>query len=354
MNQIICPKCGQLNRAGAKFCTKCQASIPAPPPSPSPPFFPGAPAGPLGGPSPAGQFPAPPVAYPARRNHWLWIAIGLVSLLIIAAVAILFWQAGKDGTSVADVTPTAEAEVGSETTEIPVVPPTLQPDPTEAVEESIPTLAATEVPETTLPQPTPFANLLSNGNFAQNWDQGWQRTLGPNASGSQRTEVIDVGRGTTGRGLHIERSGPDQLYLEQRVTVNPSSLHFSAEVKLVGSIDESTNTEGIGVLMLVYHDTNQAPLGYSIWVNGNQRTSLLFGVGSLPPVGNNVSRYWLGNEWHKIDIDLRQEIINSLPTVNPDEINAITVILLAMGSDSCSPDGCPVDIRAADLLLSSE
>ena len=347
MNQITCQKCGQSNRTGAKFCAHCREPMAVLPPS-----LPGS----LSPPGvPAGQFPpAPVVATPAKRNARLWAAIGVVLLLIIAVLAIIFWPSDGDDTAVSTVTPTTEIATMLDETETPTISPPIEPDPTATVIEGAPTTAATTAAETPVPEPTAIVNLLSNGSFEQNWDIDWQRTLGPNASGSQRTEVIDVGRGKTGRGLHIERTGPDHLYLEQTVIVNPANLHFTAELKLVGSIDEAANTEGIGTLMLVYQDIAQTPLGYSMWINGNQHNSPLFGVGLLPPIGNNVSRRWLGDEWQRIDIDLRQEIINSLPTVNPDAVHTITVILLAMGSDSCSPDSCPVDIKAADLLLSSE
>jgi hypothetical protein len=292
---------------------------------------------------------------PPRSNRWLWAAIGVVLLLIIAAVTIVLWPFGEEDTMVADATPQTETEIEDvEEAETADTLPTPIPEPTEPVMEDTPIPTPQEAPEDAPVDPEPMPNLLTNGNFEQNWDVGWQRAIGPNASGPQRTEVVELEQSSTGRGLQIERSGPDALQLTQTVTVNPASLHFRAELHLVGSIDDATSAEGVGALMLVYHDADRVPLGYSIWATGPQRNSALFGVEPLPSVGNNVSRRWLGDEWHSIDINLRQEIINSLPTINPDAVNAVTVMLLAMGSDNCAPDDCPVTIRAVDLVLASD
>ncbi|MCZ7674206.1 MAG: hypothetical protein M5U34_47295 [Chloroflexi bacterium] len=71
-------------------------------------------------------------------------------------------------------------------------------------------------------------------------------------------------------------------------------------------------------------------------------------------MGNNVSWRWLGEGWQKIGIDVRQEILNSLPTINPDAVNNITVMLLTTGSETCLPESCQVDMKAVDLVLSSQ
>jgi hypothetical protein len=204
-----------------------------------------------------------------------------------------------------------------------------------------------------MPQPTPVANLLTNGSFAESWEAGWQRTLGPNATGEGRIEVIPIGRGITGQGIHITRTGPDFLQLAQTVSVDPTNLHFTAQLQMASLTNETEGVEGMGVLMLIYRDVEQQAIGYSIWANESARNSQLFGIDPLPPVGNSVSRRWVGDDWQGIEQDLRQEIINSLPTINPDNVSAITVALLAIGSGECPPDACAVDIQATDLTLSS-
>ena len=348
MNQVACPQCGHFNRAGAKFCANCRSQLAVS--SQTPPVSSAAPDN-----LSTAPFQAAPVSSP-KSNRWLWAAIGVVLLLIIAAVIILLWPPVAEDTVVADATTPAEMEAEVvEDTETADALPTPISEPTQPAMEDTPVSMPQEDPEDAPVDLEPSPNLLTNGNFDQNWDVGWQRSIGPEASGPQRTEVVDMEQSLTGRGLQIERSGPDTLQLAQTVTVNPANLHFRAELFLIGSIDEaSNNAEGLGVLMLIYHDVDFVSLGYSIWTNGPQRSSPLFGVEPLPPVGNNVSRRWLGSDWQGIDINLRQEIINSLPTVNPDAVNAVTVMLLAIGNDNCMPDDCLVTIRAADMVLISD
>jgi hypothetical protein len=333
MAQVTCPN-GHPNRAGAKFCSVCRAQIVA--------------------------FAQPPVAatfaeQPNRRRWIIPAAAGIIILFIVAALLIVFWPTDKDDQEeVVEVEATVTVETLEESSEppptvLPVVTATLEPEEEEEmdpVEES-----PTPVVEPAAPLP---GNLLINGEFFDNWDNGWQRVLGENATGSQRIEVIDLERGVAGQGVHIERDGPDALQLEQTVPVDPAHLYFQADVRLIGSIDTAMNAEGMAILMLVYRNEEQTALGYSIWLNGPQRVTELFGRGPLPLVGNNVSRRWLGDEWHTIHLDLRQEVINSLPVVNVNDVRYVTVMLLGMGSESCMPDSCLVNIQATNLRLSQE
>lgn len=349
MSQTVCPNCGQANRAGAKYCSKCRAQLPAPPPPPPsvPPVTP-----PVQ--SSAEPFSATAVTPSPKRHLWLWGAVVLVALLIIGVLAFLFWPSGEENVAMVPETPTAETVEAPQETATADIPPTEQPT-TIAEATPTPTIEPTSEIELITTPSVPVVNLLTNGNFVQNWDVGWTRTLDPAVVGPQRTEVTNVGQGASGRGLHIEQSGPDQLTLEQSIMItNPANMQFSAEVKLAGFVNSDTGAEGLGALMLIYRGEDQSPLGHSIWVSGEQRSSPLFGIGSLPPVSNSVSRRWLGSDWQPINIDVRQEIINSLPTVNPDMVRSITVMFLAAGSDNCMPDECPVDIQAVDLVLSSE
>lgn len=346
MNQVICPNCGRLNRSEAKFCAHCRAPMPSET-------------------TPQGASPSPNILSPVgasltfmihSRRRWLWVGIGgVILLLLVTVIVIPLWPGNEKATAIVTTLPTAIAiATESEATDIS---PTELPAPTEIVtiSDPIPTSeGVTEIVNTPLPEPELIDNLLINGRFDQNWDIGWQRTIGANANGLQRTEVIDMEAGSTGKGLHLEHSGSDSLQLEQTVVVDPANVYLNAEVNLSGSINDATNAEGIGALMLVYRDIDQHPLGYSIWVNGGQRSSQLFGVAPLPPIGNNVSWRWLGEGWQKIDMDIRQEIFNSLPTINPDTVNNITIMLLTTGNENCLPEDCQVDIKVVDLVLSSQ
>jgi hypothetical protein len=359
MNQVFCPKCGHANRPGVKFCAGCGGPLPAPrqapsadPPPAAPPPQPPQSTYP---PPPAVQYIPTPAMSVRKSRRWLWIAIAIVLLLVLSAIALIIWLPREGDVVATDITPTTESAGNEEAENIMAASdPTTLPEPTATAEATSTPVTEETIPETSQPAPPANTNLLNNGNFDQNWNVGWDRILGTNATGPQRVEVTDVGQGATEQGLHIERSGPDVLQLEQLAEVDSSRLRFSAKLKLTGSFDEDSGAEGLAALMLVYLNVDERPLGYSIWVNGNQRSSALFGTGPLPAVGNNVSRRWSGEEWQQINLDVRQEIINSLPTINPDEIEAIKVVLLAIGSENCAPDGCNVDIQAADIFLTTE
>ena len=113
---------------------------------------------------------------------------------------------------------------------------------------------------------------------------------------------------------------------------------------------------GIGALMLIYQGADPAagPLGWALWVNGERRDLPLLGQGSLPPRGVNVALHWTGEDWVSEDLDLRQEIINRLNIVNPDDVRQITVVVLAAGTAGCAPSECHVEVLATDISLTEE
>jgi hypothetical protein len=368
MNQVFCPKCGHANRSGMKFCAKCGAPLPpprsttpTPPPQSAEPTPPAAPPHqppaeppimPDGG-LPRDPYPPPMPSPPPENRRRTWVLIGILLVVVVAlvlAVVLLFLPSREDD-PVVEETPAAELEDDwdGEMVETAVPTPTDTPEPT-AVSEEAPSPASEETPEA----PPALVNLLDNGDFTQSWEFGWQRIIGESATGIQRVEVTDGEPGEPERLLHIERSGSDQLQLTQTVDVPPGALRFSAELKLIGSSSEENGVEGMAALLLVYLDTERNPLGYSIWINGSQRSSTLFGVDPLPNFGINVSPRWGNEDWRQINLDVRQEINNSLPTVDPDEVTAIQVILLGIGSDNCAPDQCYVNIQAANLFLTAE
>lgn len=366
MNHVFCPKCGHANRPGMKFCAKC--GVPLPPPRSTTPTPPPQSAEPTPAAAPPHQPPAElpimsesglpgePYSLPTpsptpenRRRTWVLAGILVVVAAALILVLALFFLRPRDDDPVVEETPAAEMEDDWDVEETAVPTPTDAPEPT-AVNEETPPPIIEETPEA----PLAPANLLDNGDFTQNWEFGWQRIIGAGATGIQRVEVTDGEPGEPERLLHIERSGPDQLQLAQTVGVPPGALRFSAELKLIGSSTEENGVEGMAALLLVYLNAESNPLGYSIWINGSQRSSALFGVAPLPNFGINVSPRWGNEDWRQINLDIRQEINNSLPTVDPDEITAIQVILLGIGSDNCVPDQCYVNIQAASLFLTAE
>lgn len=399
MSQVTCPD-GHVNRAGAKFCHTCGKPLPPPPaaayPEPTqlagsaPPFIPPA-AHPdatqlVGSEPPFAAEPAQPGAPPAwdnayqqppysdyqqgyqpdyqqgyqadypqaapmppignKRRRGMWIGL-IVLLVVLAGAAGLFLllrdDEDEDGeeTAVATTTPTA------------VITPTTTITPTATVSATIPVTATLPAVAPPAEAVTSTTNLLVNGDFSQSWDVGWERVLADGANGTQLVEVIDSEQGAAGRVVHINRSGNLSLSLQQTTAVDPAQMWLRAQVKLVGSVNAETGMEGIAALLLVYRgaDVNAPPLGYSMWINGVRRDSSLFGQSPLPPIGPNVALHWLGDEWTSLDVDLRREVMDGIPAMNPDQVQHVTVILLGIGSETCSAAECALDVWATDVWV---
>lgn len=178
--EVLCPSCTTPNRAGARFCRKCGATLPAvsaAPPVVTPAAPPAdAPTAPAAGqadvptaPAPAAPTlpptvlgtppPQPPAGYRTatyepppppgkRRPPWLLIGLGAAALLLLVCVAGLYALFARGaGEVTAALTATAAAaiaptEVAAEPTEAP----------TEAAAEPTEAPAATEAPTV---EPTP-------------------------------------------------------------------------------------------------------------------------------------------------------------------------------------------------------
>jgi hypothetical protein len=362
MADLKCPN-GHPNRPGAKFCAVCRTQlVPASPQQPQgpqhPPQSPQQPMG-QGHASPAQQFIPPASPQPAAmgqqaqssRSQWiLWGLIGVIVLAIIALSALLFWPRDEEDELVP--TPVTAAEV---TEDEDAAPEAESPTPVPEEEESPVPPDEEAVPPEVIEIPPIDDNRLINGNFRDNWGVGWERTIGAASTGAGRIENIETDRSVDGHAVTLSRTGPGFLKLEQTVPVDPARMRFSARIQINGSVGDNPSQEGIGALMLIYHNEEQTPIGYTIWASGPTRSSSLFGVNPLPPIQNNVSLRWVNEEWRHIDnLDLRQEIINGLPIVNPDEVRFITVMLLGVGHSDCLPDGCTVEVVATDLRLLEE
>ncbi len=376
MHQMICPHCSSHNRPGARMCSACGKPLsqgPGPqqlPPSPQPPGTPPAGQQLSGWPGqPPAGLPGQPVGYPSpaaarpglfrRLPRWAWIVSGVlvVAVLVFAIIVLLPSEDETDGAAGPSETPAGA--VISPTATLTAVPVSPIPTPVEVapVAEATPTPEPLTVGPPTPTPPVPIANLLTNGDFGQEWTAGWVRRFGPEATGSQTVETIDLDRGSAGRGVHLERTGPDTLEIRQTVAINPAQVGFRAQLRLAGeTLEPPVEKMGVGALMLIYQgsDPNAPPLGWSLWVNGERRDLPILGQEPLPPLGNNVALHWTGEDWVSLDLDLRQEIINRLLVINPDDVQQITVVLLAAGMAGCAPSECHVEVTATDLFLIQE
>ena len=352
----MCSSCGKpLGQVPPASVTPPTVQQPAPQPTPAPvgPAQP-APHGWAGqGPPPAAPPPAPPKKRSLFRRVplWLWILIGLTVVALVVLAVFLLWPEDEEAepTAMPTATQTAVVEVSSTaepTTIATVEEPTATPTPEEPT--------ATPAAESPTAEPNPPANLLQNGDFSQEWTAGWQQAVGGETSGNRVVEVIELEGERT---VHLEHTGPSWLEIRQQVPVNPALLRLSTRIKLSGeTIDAAAGRMGVGALMLIYHGADPAapPLGYSLWLNGERREFPLLQQAPFPPPGSAIAWHWTGEDWFSLELDLREEIVNRLLVVNPDDVQHITVVLLVAGGEACTPTECLAEVYAAGILLTQE
>lgn len=389
MDLIICPN-GHPNRPGRSHCVVCKAPLPLPlPPEPDPPAV-RAPATsrPPTAPTPNAPPPAAPDATatpsPAGSDANRWLAVFLIVLLMlaIAAVAWLVWPRLSGETATQLVPPAATepslpivaatdagptdvgpTDVGSTDAAPTAVPPT-EPPPAPVV---VADPTATPLPATAAPTDTPpeiatptidprgselltHGNLIANGDFSAAWGDAWLRQVSEN-NGVQAIEVVSLDDGPAPIALRLTKTGTGTTRLQQIIDVprRATELRFTGALRLAGSAAPD-GSEGRVALMLTYMDENDAALGYSVWIDGSQPASTLWGISPLPAFGPQLSpRYALDEAWQTIDIRLQEEFLNRLPGLDADRVRRIGVNLLALASDTCEPSGCPVTLEAADL-----
>ena len=131
-----------------------------------------------------------------------------------------------------------------------------------------PTLATTTEAATGL-------NLIQNGDFSQEWVNGWERTT----DGLNGTQVVEV-RQSSGDPprplLAMSKTGAGALRVIQHIVLNgpAADLVFRGQLRLAGETAASGN-EGRAALLLLYEDADGQPLGASVWLDGSATNSCL-------------------------------------------------------------------------------
>lgn len=371
MDFVYCPN-GHANRPGTRICAVCRALIeqrvpesgaaPPPPPEPTAPR------------SIKSQGAAPPVyvepaiepdAPPKRRSRlWLWLLLllGLLILLSLVVVAFFYPLTRTSEVQPTPVSVTSAAVIIDNTPEpIPTDPPlptaTLEvlPPPTEVAEEPSPTAVPTITPLSTIVgvviTPTfsfaPGMNLLQNGDFADDWANGWSQEA---TGDSSLVDVRPVGDEPDANMVHLEQTGPGYLRIAQRVplTYPVERLEFQIRVRAAGTGNGAAEAQG--ALILQYEDFNGEPIGASIWTPGSAsdglRDSLLGSLAGLP-----LAEHSLDESWQTLTVDLGREFADELTGLSPMDVFQLTVILAVANSEACEPGGCEATIEATDLLL---
>lgn len=370
---VLCPN-GHPNRPGTRICAVCRALIP-----------PAAPATP-----PAAEPAAEPAPTPPDRGQrgggkgdsWLvallLLLLGLTAATLVltflyfsplrrgpaylATAAVVTMPAGESGVAAAATATPPPAE--------PTAPPSATPPPATPTAGSgtPPTLVATPVATITplstivgvvltptLATTTDAAlalNLIQNGDFGQDWVNGWERTT----DGLNGTQVVEV-RQSSGDPprplLAMSKTGAGALRVVQHVVLNgpAADLVFRGQLRLAGETAAS-GSEGRAALLLLYEDADGQPLGASVWLDGSATNSALWG-GQLPPFGPTTAPRIQPATWQTVEVDLGREFIDRLPAIDPAAVRRVTIVLALLAGDGCPPDGCAAELEAAALSLTA-
>lgn len=378
MDLVICPN-GHPNRPGRAKCVVCKAPLPLPPdaekpaaPSPTTKTV-AAPATARPTPPPPTTDQAAPAGAPSAARWPVWLLLGLTVAAIALAWAL--WPRLRDGRSATQLVPPAATApalpaVIAPTETLPVVmatevavdgptaPPATEVPPTAAPPTPLP---ATDAP-TSLPPATAtidpsgselltHGNLIANGDFAEGWVQTWLRQVSDN-NGVQAAETVTFDDAPSPAGLRLTKTGSGTTRLQQIIDVprRATELRFTGDLRLVGSVAADGVSEGRVALMLSYLDENDAALGHTVWIDGSQPASTLWGRAPLPAFGPQLSpRYALDEGWQTIDIRLQEELVNRLPGLDAGRIRRVAINLLALAGDTCGPTDCAVTLEVANL-----
>lgn len=373
MELVYCPN-GHPNRPGTRICAVCRALVePHPPSSPAasePPRW-----SPVPGPDenitpPEGE-PSPVAATPQKdKRPWLWVVLLLLLLGGLAVGAFLEISFPFLNVSPAQPTPRPDFTMVAvfEATELPIpttppesTPPELMattsisPTPGEIVSE-LPTAVSTITPLSTdigvAATPTfsfdPGINLLQNGDFANDWANGWSSEMNGISSFIETRPFPDEPGVMT---VHLENTGSGYLKLTQRVvlTFPVEGLEFQARIRATGA---GAAVESRGMLILRYEDMGGVPLGVSVWLDGAAESTGLWETSVLPPASIPSIVRSLDEDWQTLTVDLGREFTDELDGVNPSNVAQIIVILAVIGDDTCIPGGCAATLDIAQLSLS--
>ena len=360
---VLCPN-GHPNRPGTRICAVCRALIPPAVVAP----------------------PSPPAAAPAagrpvatggdtRLLALLLLLLALTAATIVlaflffypirhgpdylATAAVVTLPAGESGVvalATATQLPTATAAPPSPTppaaaTADPDAPPTpvatITPLSTIVGVVLTPTLAATT--EGTL---VSGPNLIQNGDFSQDWVNGWER-IADGLNGAQVVEVRQSSGDPPRPLLVMSKTGASALRVVQHVVLTgpAADLVFRGQLRLAGASPAAGN-EGRAALLLLYENEAGETLGASVWLDGSATASSLWGS-HLPPFGPTTAPRIQAAGWQTVEIALAREFVDRLPAIDPAAVRRVTIVLALAGSDGCPPDACAAELGAAALSLTA-
>ncbi|MBC8550818.1 MAG: hypothetical protein H8D23_14330, partial [Candidatus Brocadiales bacterium] len=174
----------------------------------------------------------------------------------------------------------------------------------------------------------PKGNLIVNGNFEEPWTVGWKRIVAAPSRGANHVKIVYSADGEGDDDLYLRHTGESYMTLFQSIPVISCNLLFSASFRL-GPVERNGATS---MIELEYGDKKGRYMGSTRLVNYHYSPFIY--TKRKSPLNTGFKHYIkMGARWYKhYTINLREEIINNLPGIDPDRIKEI-VINLYVGGD---------------------
>ena len=169
-------------------------------------------------------------------------------------------------------------------------------------------------------------NLIVNGNFEERWTVGWERMVGDPSTGANHVKIVYSADGEGDDDLYLYHSGESYMTLYQCIQVVSSNLLFSASFKL-GPV---AGRKATSMIELQYGDSKGRHIGSTRLINYDYSPFIYGRRGTLNT--GFVNHIKMETRWYRnYTINLREEIINNLPAIDPDRVKDIIVILYVGG-----------------------
>jgi len=268
-------------------------------------------------------------------------------------------------TPTAITTPVPATTVAPTNTPLPStltpLPPTNTPLPPTAT--PIP-LTNTPIPST--PTPIPVAalgtNYVVNGDFKQNWTSGWKRDLITASKNSGGTNSVNNATWeSTNSVVYLEHDGADYLAVYQIIPLGNLNVEFSIDFVGYASVGNDKLLVGGGraILSLIYYydDGSGSSVGSSTWIYGlfsDRSPGNMLYPKFLSSDSKNVNRYYFNSNLQAtsdMPVNLKNEITNNLPGVDPAKVKAVKIWLAVTGVGNCVPGYCKSSIAATNIKL---
>ncbi len=217
----------------------------------------------------------------------------------------------------------------------PTLPPTLTPTPTvPPTSTPTPTLTPTQTPT-----PTEIPNLLTNGDFSQDYEIGWKRIVW-DEGGSGKSRIVPFMSTSNGRALRIDQENKGGIAFVQTVylekPLSDTDLFFSSTFQMGiddnGSFGGEALGRGVCGIGIVYLDDNENTLAATrlIVIHDGYMNSGIFTGGYVNGVSdtNMLHNIFVEKERTYVDysINLRTEVRDYLPSIKTEFIKVLKIM----------------------------